>query len=73
LKNTILSAWHNYIIHLIWPLMTSNCFLQSKKNSNGFSWLTRTSFLSLCKRFWVVSITENWMPYFRLRCNEFKK
>jgi hypothetical protein len=29
--------------------VTSTCFRQSNKNSNGFSWLTRTSFLSLCK------------------------
>jgi hypothetical protein len=32
-------------------LVTSTCFLQSKKNSNGFSWLTRTSSLSACKEF----------------------
>jgi hypothetical protein len=33
-------------------LVTSTCFLQWKKNSNRFRWLTRTSFLSPCKRFW---------------------
>jgi hypothetical protein len=22
--------------------------------------------LSLCKRFWAVSITKNWTPYFRV-------
>jgi hypothetical protein len=60
-------------IHLIWPLVISTCFLQSKKNSNGFSWPTRTSLLNACKRFWGVWINKNWIPYFRLRCAEFKK
>jgi transposase len=53
--------------------VTSICFLQSKKNSNWFSWLTRTSFLSACKRFWGVWINKNWIAYFRLGCGEFKK
>jgi hypothetical protein len=30
-------------------------------------------FLSLCKLFWVVSITKNWMPYFRLGWGELEK
>jgi hypothetical protein len=43
-------AWHSphatpiHPIHLIWPLMISTCFLQSKKNLNGFRWLTKNSF-----------------------------
>jgi hypothetical protein len=44
LKNTVFSACHAHRIHLTWPLVTSTRFLQSKKNSNGFSRLTRTSF-----------------------------
>jgi hypothetical protein len=28
------------------------------KNSNGFSWLTRTSFLGACKRFWGYRSTK---------------
>jgi hypothetical protein len=40
----ILSACYSHPIHLIWPLVTSTCFRQSRKNSNGFSSLTRTSF-----------------------------
>jgi hypothetical protein len=28
-------------------------FIQWKKNSNEFRWLTRISFLSACKRFWI--------------------
>jgi hypothetical protein len=32
--------------------VTSTCFLQWKKNSNGFRWLTKTNVLSPCKRFW---------------------
>jgi hypothetical protein len=31
--------------------MTSTCFLQSKRNSNGFSWLTRTCFWMPAKGF----------------------
>jgi hypothetical protein len=31
LKNTIFSACHAHRIHLIWPLVTPTCFLQSKK------------------------------------------
>jgi hypothetical protein len=48
-------------------------FLTVKENSNGFSWLTRTSFLSACKRFWGILILKNWMPYFRVRCAPFEK
>jgi hypothetical protein len=51
LKNTVFSECHTHRIHLIWPRVIYTCFLHSKKNSNGFSWLTRTSFLSACKRF----------------------
>jgi hypothetical protein len=51
LKNTVFSACHTHSIHLIWLLVTSTYFLQSRKNSNGFSWLTRTSLSSACKRF----------------------
>jgi hypothetical protein len=53
--------------------VTSTYFLQWKKNSNGFKWLTRTNCLSECKRLWGVLIKENWMAYFRLGCNGFKK
>jgi hypothetical protein len=49
------------------------CFLQSKKSSNGFSWLTRTSFLNVCKTFWRIWINKNWRAHFRLECSEFKK
>jgi hypothetical protein len=52
---------------------TSTYFLQWKKNSNGFRWLTRTNCLSACKIFWSVLIKENWMAYFRLGCDGFKK
>jgi hypothetical protein len=44
LKNTIFSACHANCIHLIWPLVTSTCFRQSKKSSHGFSWLTSPVF-----------------------------
>jgi hypothetical protein len=30
--------------------VTSTCFLQSTKNSNGFSWVTRTSFFGYFER-----------------------
>jgi hypothetical protein len=42
-----------HTIRLICPLMTSTCFLQWKKYLNGFRWLTRISFLSVCKRLWM--------------------
>jgi hypothetical protein len=54
---------------LIWPLVTSTCFLQWKKNSNGFSWLTRINFWL----FWGVLINKDWIPYFRLGWAEFNK
>jgi hypothetical protein len=53
--------------------VTSTCFLQWKKNSNGFRWLTRTSFLSPCKKLWGVSIKKNWIAYFKLGCGGSKK
>jgi hypothetical protein len=53
-----------------WLLLVS---YSQRKNSNGFSWLTTSSCLSACKRFWGVWINKNWMPYFRLEGAEFKK
>jgi hypothetical protein len=44
-KNTIFSACHTYRIQLIWLRVTSTCFIQSKKNSNGLSWLMTTNSL----------------------------
>jgi hypothetical protein len=49
-----ISACQTNSIYLIWPLVTCTCFLQWKKISNGFSWLTRTSVLSASKRFWGI-------------------
>jgi hypothetical protein len=43
-KNMAFTACQANPIHLIWPLVTCTCFLPSKKNLNGFIWLTRTSF-----------------------------
>jgi hypothetical protein len=43
-------ATFTHSIHLIWLPMTSICFLQSKKNLNGFRWLMRTSFFWVCAR-----------------------
>jgi hypothetical protein len=56
-------------------LATNDLYLFStvKQNSNGFTWLTRTSFLSPCKGCWRVWINKNWIAYFRLQCAEFKK
>jgi hypothetical protein len=34
-------------------------FLHWTRNSNGLRWLTRTSFLTPCKRFWGVSIKKS--------------
>jgi hypothetical protein len=48
-------------------------FSTIKENSNGFTWLMMTSFLSACKEFWGVWINKNWIAYFRLRWAEFKK
>jgi hypothetical protein len=51
LKNMAFSACHTHPICLIWPLVTSTCFLQWKKNTNGFRWLTRTNFWVLVRDF----------------------
>jgi hypothetical protein len=50
---------HTNHIHLISPVVTSTCFLRSKKNSNKFSWLTRTSFSSACKTFCRIWVNKN--------------
>jgi hypothetical protein len=74
LKNTAFAACHThppYSPDL--ALVTFTYFLQSEKSSNGFRWLTKTSFLSPCKRFWMVLIKKNWIAYLRLECGEFKK
>jgi hypothetical protein len=46
--------------------VTSICFRQWEKNSNGFRWPTRTSFSTACKRFRAVFTKTNWMDYFML-------
>jgi hypothetical protein len=58
-KNMAFTACQTNSIHIIWPLVTYTCFLQSKKNSNRFIWLTRTSFLGACHGFWGVWINTN--------------
>jgi hypothetical protein len=48
-------------------------FLTVKQNVQTFSWLRKTSSLISCKNFWRVSIKRNWIGYFALRRNGFKK
>jgi hypothetical protein len=43
-KNMAFTACQTNSIHLIWLLVTCTCFLPSKKDSNGFTWLTRSIF-----------------------------
>jgi hypothetical protein len=72
-NNMACAACHGNHIRIILPSVTSTYFLQWKKNSNGLRSLTKTSFLNPYKRFWWVWISKNWIGYFRLGYNEFKK
>jgi hypothetical protein len=49
-KNMAFTACQTNSIHIIWLLVICTCF-DRQKNSNGFTWLARTSFLSTCKGF----------------------
>jgi hypothetical protein len=49
--------------------LTSNDFYlfpTVKENPNGLTWVTKTSFLSPCKRFRMILMKKNWIAYFRL-------